>query len=207
MRHADVAMYIAKGGGKDGFHIYHARATPTDRGGGEDFDAAHAADELDRLIAAQEVTAVFQPIVEIDSAVVIGYEALARGPEGSPLQRPDRLFAAAGRPTGSTSSTGCAARPPCARARRRPAAGPPRCFSTAASAIGSPCPAVHTEIWDRAVASSTSSWRSPSGPSPTGRPSSPARSPTIARRGAVSPSTTSVPTSVRWRCCRCSSPT
>jgi PAS domain S-box-containing protein len=67
-RHADVAMYMAKGGGEDGFHIYQARATPTGDDGGEDFDARGAEDELARTIAGQEITTVFQPIVEIESA-------------------------------------------------------------------------------------------------------------------------------------------
>lgn len=40
------------------------------------------------------VRSVFQPIVELDTGRVVAYEALARGPEG-PLERPDRLFAAA----------------------------------------------------------------------------------------------------------------
>ncbi|WP_237492095.1 EAL domain-containing protein [Modestobacter sp. L9-4] len=40
------------------------------------------------------VTSVFQPIVELDSGLVVAYEALARGPEG-PLHAPDDLFAAA----------------------------------------------------------------------------------------------------------------
>ena len=38
---------------------------------------------------------VYQPIVDLASGETLGYEALARGPEGSPLHRPDRLFAAA----------------------------------------------------------------------------------------------------------------
>src|SRR5690606_26390670 len=36
--------------------------------------------------------AVFQPIVELESARTIAYEALARGPEGSHFERPTRLF-------------------------------------------------------------------------------------------------------------------
>ena len=47
------------------------------------------------LIAAGGVRSVYQPIVDLDTDRVVGYEALARGPEGSELERPDRLFAAA----------------------------------------------------------------------------------------------------------------
>ena len=53
--------------------------------------------ELDRILAAGAVRAVFQPIVELERRQVVGYEALARGPEGSPLERPDLLFAVARR--------------------------------------------------------------------------------------------------------------
>ncbi|WP_298992848.1 diguanylate cyclase domain-containing protein [uncultured Pseudokineococcus sp.] len=41
------------------------------------------------------VRSVFQPIVDLDSGRVVAYEALARGPRGSDLERPDHLFAAA----------------------------------------------------------------------------------------------------------------
>ena len=49
---------------------------------------------ISEVLAAAAVTAVFQPIVDLDTGAVVAYEALARGPEG-PLQRPDVLFAAA----------------------------------------------------------------------------------------------------------------
>jgi EAL domain-containing protein (putative c-di-GMP-specific phosphodiesterase class I) len=57
--------------------------------------AAFAEQELDAILRDDAIRAVFQPIVAIDGGGTIGYEALARGPEGSPLERPDRLFAAA----------------------------------------------------------------------------------------------------------------
>jgi EAL domain-containing protein (putative c-di-GMP-specific phosphodiesterase class I) len=57
-------------------------------------DTATAA-ELDAILASGAVRSLYQPIVAIDSGETIGYEALARGPEGSPLERPDLLFAAA----------------------------------------------------------------------------------------------------------------
>lgn len=49
---------------------------------------------LERLLAGGQLHSVFQPIIELDSGRVVGYEALARGPVG-PLERPDELFAAA----------------------------------------------------------------------------------------------------------------
>jgi EAL domain-containing protein (putative c-di-GMP-specific phosphodiesterase class I) len=41
------------------------------------------------------VRAVYQPIVDLRTRRVVAHEALARGPEGTDLERPDRLFAAA----------------------------------------------------------------------------------------------------------------
>src|SRR3954469_5781710 len=41
------------------------------------------------------VRAQYQPIVDLGSGEVVAYEALARGPLGSLLERPDLLFAAA----------------------------------------------------------------------------------------------------------------
>jgi EAL domain-containing protein (putative c-di-GMP-specific phosphodiesterase class I) len=49
---------------------------------------------IDDVLRDGMVHSVFQPIVELDTGRVVAYEALARGPQG-PLERPDRLFAAA----------------------------------------------------------------------------------------------------------------
>ncbi|ADB53145.1 sensor domain-containing phosphodiesterase [Conexibacter woesei] len=43
------------------------------------------------------VSAVYQPVYELESGGVIGYEALARGPQGGELERPDALLSAARR--------------------------------------------------------------------------------------------------------------
>jgi EAL domain-containing protein (putative c-di-GMP-specific phosphodiesterase class I) len=60
---------------------------------------AHASldSPLGRVLALGGLRALYQPIVELETATVVGYEALARGPEGSELQRPDLLFQAARR--------------------------------------------------------------------------------------------------------------
>ncbi|NMO93266.1 EAL domain-containing protein [Actinomycetospora sp. TBRC 11914] len=54
-----------------------------------------ARDRLDALLRERAVDPVYQPIVDLDTGDVVGLEALARGPLGGPLERPDALFAAA----------------------------------------------------------------------------------------------------------------
>jgi EAL domain-containing protein (putative c-di-GMP-specific phosphodiesterase class I) len=50
---------------------------------------------LDELLSAGRLRSVFQPVVDLETSTLFGFEALARGPEGSPLERPDQLFGAA----------------------------------------------------------------------------------------------------------------
>jgi EAL domain-containing protein (putative c-di-GMP-specific phosphodiesterase class I) len=47
------------------------------------------------LIAAGAVRSVYQPVVRLPERRVVAYEALARGPVGSPLESPAALFSAA----------------------------------------------------------------------------------------------------------------
>ena len=50
---------------------------------------------LERVIASGGVTAHYQPIVELATCRTVGFEALARGPQGSPYEMPGQLFPAA----------------------------------------------------------------------------------------------------------------
>ena len=52
---------------------------------------------LGGLIDGGGLHSAYQPIVDIRTLAVVGYEALARGPEGSPLASPAELFGAARR--------------------------------------------------------------------------------------------------------------
>jgi len=51
--------------------------------------------ELESILDNKNITTVYQPIVSLVDGTIIGYEALSRGPIGSPLQKPDELFKAA----------------------------------------------------------------------------------------------------------------
>jgi EAL domain-containing protein (putative c-di-GMP-specific phosphodiesterase class I)/GGDEF domain-containing protein len=51
--------------------------------------------ELRRVLEEKSLRTVFQPILGFREGRIIGYEALVRGPEGSMLQTPTDLFAAA----------------------------------------------------------------------------------------------------------------
>jgi EAL domain-containing protein (putative c-di-GMP-specific phosphodiesterase class I) len=59
-------------------------------------------DALDEVITGRNVVSLYQPIFDIsnpelprESYPVVAYEALARGPSGSPLEYPDKLFGTA----------------------------------------------------------------------------------------------------------------
>ncbi len=47
------------------------------------------------VLAHRAVVPAYQPVVDLVTGAVVGYEALARGPRGTALERPDALFAAA----------------------------------------------------------------------------------------------------------------
>ena len=51
--------------------------------------------DIHQVIDHRAVTSVFQPLVDLASARVLGYEALSRGPAGTPWESPVALFAAA----------------------------------------------------------------------------------------------------------------
>lgn len=51
--------------------------------------------ELEQILKFEDISTVFQPIVSLIDGNIIGYEALTRGPENSPLRNPEKLFSAA----------------------------------------------------------------------------------------------------------------
>ena len=62
-----------------------------------------------QLILGETLTCRYEPIVDLETRTPLGYEALTRGPEGSSLRSPDRLFAQA-REVGLTFELDCLCR-------------------------------------------------------------------------------------------------
>jgi EAL domain-containing protein (putative c-di-GMP-specific phosphodiesterase class I)/GGDEF domain-containing protein len=58
---------------------------------------APLAEALDRLIRLGEISVHFQPIVDLQQGMLLGFEALSRGPSDSPLHSPLVLFDVAAR--------------------------------------------------------------------------------------------------------------
>jgi diguanylate cyclase (GGDEF)-like protein/PAS domain S-box-containing protein len=148
---ADVAVQTAKSGGKDALRVHRTATGDAVLVPDDAFDPGAAAGELDRILAAADVTAVYQPIVDLASGELLAYEALARGPEGSPLHRPDRLFATA-HATGRAVELDWACRIVAVRGALESGLGRDASLFLNAEpvAIGTPCPPAHAELWDRA---------------------------------------------------------
>jgi diguanylate cyclase (GGDEF)-like protein/PAS domain S-box-containing protein len=166
LRHADVAMYRAKRAGVGGVRLYRATgaddavvATPGSPGSPAApaapavpaEDAAERAAALDALLGGAGPRAVYQPIVELSSGDVVAYEALARGPEGSAVERPDRLFATA-RETGRLGELDWACSAAALRgALAAPLARPRRLFvNIEPEAVGLACPEHLVDVFDEA---------------------------------------------------------
>jgi EAL domain-containing protein (putative c-di-GMP-specific phosphodiesterase class I) len=66
---------------------------PANRPGSRSLSAADH-ELIQRIVQRREITAEFQPVLDVHRNQVVGFEALSRGPQG-PLRSPDRLFAAA----------------------------------------------------------------------------------------------------------------
>ena len=55
-------------------------------------DISLAQKEKLEILTNKAITTVFQPIFNVQSKTILGYEALTRGPEGTELYSPDKLF-------------------------------------------------------------------------------------------------------------------
>ncbi len=59
------------------------------------FEAGSLPSAVGELVESRALTSLYQPLVDLYGGETVGYEALARGPRGSGLERPDILFQAA----------------------------------------------------------------------------------------------------------------
>ncbi len=151
LQDADVAVSSAKAAGKDTVRVHRAISGDAVLVPDDAFDPAAAGGALDRVLADGTITALYQPIVDLATGETLGYEALARGPEGSPLHRPDRLFAAAAA-AGRVVELDWACRVVAVRGALEAGLGRTSSLflNCEPAAIGTPCPAEHVVLWERA---------------------------------------------------------
>lgn len=57
-----------------------------------DLDANIERQEFEKILYGKLVRCAFQPIISLRDASIFGYEALARGPKGSVLEKPEAIF-------------------------------------------------------------------------------------------------------------------
>ena len=126
-----------------GATVPHARARSSRRGG------ALAGLPVSRATATAVPRMAFQPVVDLTTDDVVGFEALARGPAGSPWERPQDLFAQA-RAEGRLRELDWGCRVAAVRDVLASTDGPPpwRLFLNAeAEVLGSTCPEELLEDW------------------------------------------------------------
>ncbi|MCP9490578.1 MAG: EAL domain-containing protein [Solirubrobacteraceae bacterium MAG38_C4-C5] len=116
-------------------------ATPGPAAGGSETS-------LHEVLAGDGLRAVFQPLVELTSREVVGYEALVRGPAGTELERPDALFARA-RADGLLGELDWACRAAAVRGAldARLPVGLRLFVNMEPEALGVPCPDHLRELW------------------------------------------------------------
>lgn len=95
------------------------------------------------------VHSIYQPIVDLDSGTVVAYEALARGLQGSALERPDALFAAAAA-SGQLDQLDWRCRVTAiADALGRLSPEQYLFINVEPASLGTPCPPEMREVWER----------------------------------------------------------
>ncbi|MDH6114952.1 diguanylate cyclase (GGDEF)-like protein/PAS domain S-box-containing protein [Kitasatospora sp. MAP12-15] len=86
LAHADLAMYAAKGAGKRQWRRFH----PVLQAGM--IERHELQESLDAAVASTSFTVLYQPIVEISSGGLVGFEALLRWPHSSRGMVPPEQF-------------------------------------------------------------------------------------------------------------------
>ena len=106
---------------------------------------------LDEVIKERTIVPLYQPIVDMASGNVVAYEALARGPEGSPVQFPGELFGTA-RATGRLGELDWVCRVAAVKGAMDAGLGAPFTLfcNMEPDAIDSPPPFDLRDTWERA---------------------------------------------------------
>ena len=207
MRDADVAMYRAKADGKGRHAVFDARMHE------RVMRRLDMESELRRAIEDDGLEVVYQPIVQVATGRIVGFEALCRwlGPHGVqvepaefvPIAEETGLIVPLGR---RVLETACRELAELARAARRRGA---RCSASTSRTASSPSRTSGTTSPRCSSAPGSTrarcAWRSRSTTSRTSRSRPAARSPTCSRTTACAGrSTTSAPAPPRCTCCTAS---
>ena len=92
IRNADAALYWAKRHGRTDVQIFD----PERHGVADDRrSTAELADALDLVIGGEQLTPVYQPILDLDTGRPVGFEGLVRPTEDAPFRDASALFTAA----------------------------------------------------------------------------------------------------------------
>ncbi|GIJ48518.1 hypothetical protein Val02_54040 [Virgisporangium aliadipatigenens] len=107
--------------------------------------------DVHQVIDERAIWTAFQPIVRLDTREVVGYEALSRGPAGTPWQRPSTMFAAA-RAVGRAGELDWICRMSAYRAALEAGLGPETTLfvNVEPAALREPCPPDLSDVQDRA---------------------------------------------------------
>src|SRR5664280_640665 len=88
---ADAALYFCKRHGRSAVDVYDAdRDHESDQSVSDDLRAA-----VVRMTSERLLRAVFQPIVDLHTGAILGYEGLIRPTAGAPFSNPGEMFGAA----------------------------------------------------------------------------------------------------------------
>jgi hypothetical protein len=162
---------------------------------------------LAQVLRRGQVRSLYQPIVELDTGLPVAYEALARGPQGSPMESPFALFGAA-HEQGLVAELDRACRDAAVEGALAAGLAPPLALFVnvePAAVLSDDAPLSHEA--DLLAGRLRVVANSPSVPSPTARPRSSPPSRGCASAVAGSRSRTSASTSARSRSCPSSRPT
>ncbi|GAA1625169.1 EAL domain-containing protein [Catellatospora bangladeshensis] len=113
--------------------------------------ATSARDPFDALLAARAVCPVFQPIVSLRDGRPVGFEALARGPDGSQYQTPAALFAEAAHRGVTAELDWICGVTACAEALDRGMRHAPLFLNVDPDTLGTPCPVDLLPTYERAL--------------------------------------------------------